>query len=103
MLAATELPLDCGYRTAAQEGQSKMGFQKPVWIEQGPGPLALPMANYNKAAGAVQAIVVDPVTPDRVFVATVGGGVWMSNNALAVDPSWIPLTDHAPSLTMSAL
>ncbi|MBZ5536977.1 MAG: hypothetical protein LAO31_13575 [Acidobacteriia bacterium] len=81
-----------------------MGFQKPVWIEQGPGPLAIPMGNYNKSAGAIQAVVVDPVTPNRVFVATVGGGIWMSNNALAaVDPSWLPLTDHSPSLTMSTL
>src|SRR5215813_11649877 len=79
-------------------------FTKPVWIEQGPGPLAMPVGTYNKAAGAIQAVVVDPVTPNRVFVATVGGGIWLSNDALiAVDPTWNPLTDFAPSLTMSAL
>jgi hypothetical protein len=65
--------------------------------------MALPVYGYSKAAGAVQAIVVDPVTPNRVFVASVGGGIWKSDNALAADPTWVPMTDYAPSLTMSTL
>lgn len=80
-----------------------MGFNKPVWFEQGPGPLALPTGSYDKAAGAIQAVVVDPVTPNRVFVAAVGGGIWLSTNALATNPTWVPLSDYMPALTMSAL
>jgi hypothetical protein len=42
----------------------------------------------------VQAIVVDPVDPNRVFVAAVGGGIWMTTNALADDPTWVPQSDE---------
>src|SRR2546427_6349350 len=41
---------------------------RSAWIEQGPGPLALPVGGYSKAAGAVQAIATDPLDPDRAFV-----------------------------------
>lgn len=79
-------------------------FSRPVWTEEGPGPLALPTAGYSKAAGAVQAVASDPVDVDRVFVAAVGGGIWRSTNAVsAKDPTWIPLTDQQPSLSMSAI
>jgi photosystem II stability/assembly factor-like uncharacterized protein len=79
-------------------------FSKPVWTEQGPGPLALPMAGYSEAAGAIQAVAPDPVDPDRVFVATVGSGIWLSTDAVsAVQPTWTPLTDQQPSLSMSAI
>src|SRR6266511_4561323 len=81
-----------------------MSFSKPSWIEQGPGPLSLPTAGYNKAAGAIQAVATDPVDADRVFIAAVGGGIWRSSNAVsAQEPTWIPLTDLQPSLSMSAI
>jgi photosystem II stability/assembly factor-like uncharacterized protein len=79
-------------------------FTKPGWTEEGPGPLASPSLGYSKAAGAIQAVAPDPVDRDRVFVATVGGGIWRSTNAVsAADPTWTPLTDQQPSLSMSAV
>lgn len=60
------------------------GYVRPVWMEQGPGPLSLPVSGaYNIAAGAIQALAIDLFNSDRVFVATVGGGIWMSTNALS--------------------
>jgi hypothetical protein len=79
-------------------------FHKPQWLEEGPGPISVPSGGYNKAAGAIQAVATDPIDRDRVFVATVGGGIWVSTNAAsAVDPTWIPLSDFAPALSMSAV
>lgn len=79
------------------------GFRRPVWVEEGPGPLTMPTAFYTKAAGAIQALALDPLYVERIFVATVGGGIWMSNDLLSPDPTWTPLTDYAPSLSMSAI
>jgi len=79
------------------------GFSRPRWVEEGPGPLSIPTAFYSKAAGAIESIALDPLNAERIFVATVGGGIWTSNDLLAPDPTWVPLTDQAPSLSMSAI
>jgi hypothetical protein len=38
-----------------------------------------------------------------MYVGTVGGGIWRTASALAEHPSWAPLTDFAPSLSISSL
>ena len=78
--------------------------REAYWVEQGPGPLAMPVPGYSKAAGAVQAIAADPTNRERVFVATVGGGIWLSNDAAsAKSPHWTPQSDFASSLSMSSI
>jgi hypothetical protein len=76
----------------------------------------------NPVSGAVTSIAVspDPDNQDLVFVGTANGGIWRTENArIGVDgidndqngmvddpnetPSWTPLTDHLPSLAISAL
>jgi Ca2+-binding RTX toxin-like protein len=76
----------------------------------------------NPVSGAVTSIAVspDPDNQDLVFVGTANGGIWRTKNArIGVDgidndqnglvddpsetPSWTPLTDHLPSLAISAL
>jgi hypothetical protein len=81
----------------------------PAWVEQGPGPI-LNAANVqglpgpNPAAGAINAIVADPMTADIVFVGTVNGGVWRTSNATAATPTWTPLTDQQlPALSINSL
>jgi hypothetical protein len=54
-------------------------------------------------AGAIQVALPHPENPDVIYVATVNGGVWKTENATAAEPSWQPLTDGAKSLAMSAL
>src|SRR5262249_38190816 len=63
--------------------------------------------------GAIQAIAVLPPDPNAppgappdsntVFVGTVNGGVWKTEDATNPKPHWVPLTDSAPSLSISAL
>jgi hypothetical protein len=78
------------------------------WTEQGPGPI-LNGANTvlppnSEVAGAINAIAPDPVDPAVVFVGTVSGGIWMTQNATAADPTWQPLTDNQlPELPITSL
>jgi len=80
----------------------RMATAQSPWTEQGPGPI-LPDTAYGQASGAINAVAVDPSNPARIFVATVNGGVWRTTNALAASPSWMPLTDHLPTLAISSI
>ncbi len=73
----------------------------PQWVEQGPGPAA--SSFYGQVSGAIEAIAADPADPNRVFVAAASGGVWRTLNATAANPTWIPLTDQLPSLSMGSI
>ncbi len=80
-----------------------------TWIQQGPAPIlngqesVLPVSARNPAAGAVESVVTQPGNANIIYVATVNGGVWKTTNALAATPTWTPLTDFQPSLSMGAI
>ncbi len=61
------------------------------------------VAPDNRVAGAVHVAVPHPTNPDRMWIATVNGGIWETSTARAANPSWRPLTDHLPSLSVSAI
>jgi hypothetical protein len=73
----------------------------PTWVEQGPGPIQPPA--FSPVAGAINAIAADPTNANRVFVATVNGGIWRTDDATDSNPVWTPLTDQYPSLSMGAI
>ena len=84
----------------------------PNFIPQGPGPTfngqteGLTVTGgltNNPVTGAVKAIATDPTNGNRVFVGTVNGGIWSTNNATAAAPDWTPLTDLYPSLSISSI
>src|SRR6202023_1378395 len=57
------------------------------------------------AGGAVQSIAVDPFNSSKLFLGTVDGGVWRTNNFNTANPGatlWTPLTDHAISLSIGS-
>jgi hypothetical protein len=80
-----------------------------TWTQQGPAPMlngqenVLPISARNPTAGAVESVVPQPGNANIIYVATVNGGVWKTTNALAATPTWTPLTDFQPSLSMGAL
>ena len=51
-------------------------------------------------SGAAQSIIVSPVAPNTLFLGTVNGGVWSSNDG---GLQWTPLTDKQRSLSISSL
>jgi hypothetical protein len=77
-----------------------------AWVAQGPGPIFNGQVSGlagNPVAGAVNAIVVDSANADALLVATVNGGIWATTNATNANPSWTPLTDRLPALSISSL
>lgn len=90
----------------------------PNWLEQGPRPLinsggdgvtsGFPVVNspLNPAAGAVESIAVNPANPQQIFIGTVNGGVWRTNNAnpaASAATSWSSLTDQLGSLSIGSI
>ena len=76
------------------------------WVSQGPAPGINGQENVppdNQINGAVQAIAVHPTNADIMYVGSVNGGVWKTNNATATAPHWVPVTDRFASLSIGAL
>jgi hypothetical protein len=78
------------------------------WVEQGAGPIVngpnTQTPPDSRVAGAINAIAIDPVNANLIYVGTVNGGIWKTTNATAANPTWIPLTDfQLPALSIRSL
>ena len=82
-----------------------------VWVPLGPAPaingqdegITTP-EGANPVAGAINGIATSATDANVVYVASVNGGVWRTNNAKAASPVWTPLTDQAlPSLSLASI
>ena len=81
------------YQLAKQRGlaRSSSSSISPIFIERGP----------NNVPGRSRGIAVDPNNPNRWFVGTVGGGVWLTENA---GTTWTSVTDFKiPNLGTSTI
>ncbi len=92
-------------RARPQPGLAALGGA--LWRSVGPRGIRDGQAEHvtpdNKVSGAVQAIVPHPGDADRIWIATANGGIWETRNARAAEPTWKPLTDQLPSLSVAAL
>ncbi len=77
------------------------------WVPSGPSPIinggtenVLP---NNEVNGAIRAVVAHPTDADTLYIGSVNGGIWKTDNATASQPSWVPLTDHLQSLSIGDL
>jgi photosystem II stability/assembly factor-like uncharacterized protein len=73
------------------------------WVQL--GPTAIPKGQtYSSArvlvSGRVTAIVIDPTSPNTVYIGTAQGGVWKTTDG---GLSWTPRTDNEASLAIGAL
>src|SRR5262245_10056483 len=86
------------------------------WFEQGPAPIEKGGSltglgpTLGTAAGAVTGIAVNPRHPEEVYISTVGGGVWWTDNITRVladgitnQPDWQHMTDDMPSLQTTCI
>ncbi|HEV3341510.1 MAG TPA: hypothetical protein VG125_14170, partial [Pirellulales bacterium] len=84
----------------------------PSYEQQGPGPITGGQSDVhnNEVAGAINDILVQD--PNHIFVATVNGGIWKTDNGLAAENStffspqhveWTSLTDQYGSLSVDSL
>jgi hypothetical protein len=90
-------PLPAARATAVAAAQSAANTWQPL------GPAGVVSSSYGLVTGRVSALALDPsdATGNRLFVGTTGGGVWMAQNAAALNPANIrftPLTDSLSAL-----
>jgi photosystem II stability/assembly factor-like uncharacterized protein len=66
-----------------------------TWIERGP----------TNQGGRTRAIMYDPTDPTkrRVFVGSVSGGIWKTENIYASNPNWEPVNDFLQNLAVTTL
>lgn len=57
----------------------------------------------NPVVGALHTVVAHPTNANQLWAGAVNGGIWRTNNATAAAPTWTPLTDEFPSLSIGAL
>ncbi len=69
-----------------------MSLKRTVWVPMGPSPIA---ENSTQDNGLVSAIAINPNDPNVLYIGTVGGGAWRSNDAGA---TWTPIIDRLRSL-----
>lgn len=77
------------------------------WIPQGPAPTVFGQVENvtpdNEVVGAIHSVVAHPTNPDVVYIAAVNGGIWRTDNATALRPTWTRLTDRQGSNSYGAL
>ncbi len=96
--------LACLYRFDELEDRCLLAAWSPV----GPSPIldgqtAGLTAQNNPVSGAVEVVTPSPSDANILYIGTVNGGVWRTDNAQASSPTWTPLTDQMPSLSIGDL
>jgi len=96
-----------GFQAAALPGLPyDTSFQCSRWFPQGPGLTTGGDCNIppnHPTSGGVSAIAPHPTNPNILYIGTVNGGVWRSDNATSNKVSWRALTDGQISLSIGGL
>lgn len=77
-----------------------------AFTSKGPAPITggqVENLGNGPVTGAVQALAPNPANADELWVGSVNGGIWRTENATAASPSWTPLTDDQPDISIGAL
>ncbi|MCA9010259.1 MAG: hypothetical protein KDB01_10960, partial [Planctomycetaceae bacterium] len=77
-----------------------------AWIAQGPAPSQAGQVENianGEVIGAIHTVVTHPANANIVYIGGSNGGIWKSTNATAAAPTWTPLTDSLPSLSIGAM
>ncbi len=59
--------------------------------------------NDDEVVGAINSIALHPTDADTLFIASVNGGVWKTNNATDPTPTWTDMSDDLPSLSIGTV
>jgi len=77
------------------------------WVAQGPGPISPAQVENitpgNEAVGAIHTVVADPSDANVLYAGGVNGGIWKTENATALQPTWERQTDKLPAQSIGAL
>jgi hypothetical protein len=78
------------------------------WVAEGPAPTTqgevsgMPLQG-NPVTGAINTFALDPNDPNIAFAGAASGGIWRTIDAQSLYPTWTPLTDNMPSLSIGDL
>ncbi len=92
------------YSTQSPLKGSSLPATSGSWTALGPSP-ENDLFSGN-VSGRVTAIAIDSAddpTGNTVYVGAAYGGVWVTTNALSATPTWKPLTDGQPTLSVGAI
>ena len=81
------------YRLAKLYREKNRSVTRPnavTWSWIGPGNIG----------GRMRSVIIDPTTPDKIFVGGVSGGIWRSDNG---GSSWIPVADEMSNLAVTGM
>jgi len=104
--APQPLAAEPSLRAGTDSADPLVDLVTPAWVEQGPRPMRSGQLNVppnHLATGAIESIAVNPWNPAQIYVGTVNGGVWRTDNADPANPDatvWTALTDQMGSLAM---
>jgi photosystem II stability/assembly factor-like uncharacterized protein len=103
--AATERTRPIFAMTKSAEMEKTLVTLGSSWQAQGPAYSIYGQTEHilgmDPVCGAVHAIAAHPTNPDILYAGAVNGGVWRTTNATASNPSWTPLTDRFPTLSIA--
>ncbi len=80
--------------------------QTGVWKAGGPAPSRegqVENITNREVVGAVHAVAPHPTNANTIYIGSVNGGVWRTDDALAASPNWAAQTDQQNSLSIGAL
>ena len=84
---------------------SPLALNSSGFTSLGPQPLNMNGCsgcyNYVTTEGRVNDIVIDPVTPNVAYLASIGGGVWKTTTCCSASTSWNAVTDDPLIATIS--
>jgi len=90
--------------TAIQQGNihsAKKNAPGPKWVNIGPTGGDFDQngsfTGHVRDSGRVRAILPHPTNENIVYVLKSGGGLWRTNNWMASNSDWTPLTDDLPT------
>jgi hypothetical protein len=97
--------------TVQDDGDSNQApLGTPIWQPQGPAPITGGQTTNTSSGpytdpvvGEIKTILTVPNNPNIIYIGTVNGGIWKTTNGTSPDPTWTPLTDNLPSLSIGAM
>ena len=96
-----QVKVPAGLATYRKSSASPLTLNPVTWTALGPAPENEPP--YGHTAGRVNDIVIDPVTTNVAYMASVAGGVWKTTNCCTAATSWTLTAIDNPLVNSTAI
>lgn len=76
-----------------------------VWRQLGPSNAGFEFNGSQYSAvdsGRANEVRIAPGSADTVYIGTAGGGIWKTTNMSAASPTWVPIGDNLPALSIGS-